>query len=71
MADPLVLFCTATHQVVLLLQPQQETGHTHMEPVGREGLLSSGAGSAVHNESDEMILQRAALSLQFPPLDIY
>lgn len=35
-ADPLVPFCTATHQVVLLLQPQQETGHTHMGPIGIE-----------------------------------
>lgn len=35
-ADPLVPFYTATHQVVLLLQPQQDTGHTHMGPIGRE-----------------------------------
>lgn len=26
-ADPLVPFYTATHQVVLLLQPQKDTGH--------------------------------------------
>lgn len=31
-ADPLVRFSTATHQVVLLLQP----GHTHMGSIGRE-----------------------------------
>lgn len=34
-ADPLVPFCTATHQVVLLLQPQQDTDHTHLGPRGR------------------------------------
>lgn len=33
-ADPLVLFYTATHQVVLLLHPQQDTCHT--EPLDRE-----------------------------------
>ncbi len=35
-ADPLVPFCTATHQVVLLLQPQQDTGHPHKGPRDRE-----------------------------------
>lgn len=35
-ADPSVSFCTATHQVVLPLQPQHDTGHTHMGPLGRE-----------------------------------
>lgn len=34
--DPLVPFCTATHQVVLLLQPQQDAGHTYTGPIGRE-----------------------------------
>lgn len=35
------------------------------------GLLCFGAGSQVHDESEEMNLQRAALSLQFLPLEVY
>lgn len=34
-------------------------------------LLSYGARSAVHNESEEMSLQQAALSLLFLPKDVY